>query len=472
MSIVVAFLAGLFYISSGSAWAAAPRVLPAPDSLRYAPLSFAPPVAERIVLVNGLVVYLLEDRELPLLKITAVVRTGGVYDPSGREGLAELTATMMETGGVAGMSGADVDETLESMAALLETVIQRDYGTVSLSVLRSDLEKGLELFSRILRQPAFEHDRLTLAKDLKIEELRRIGDDPQRLAFREFGRIIYRGSPWGQVATQASIAGIQREDLVLCHEQFYNPENIMIAVSGDIGREEAATLLDRYFGAWKSSGRKTPPPPSPPLPPSGGIFFLTKEISQAICLIGWLAPSKRDIEFYPFEILDFIVGSGGFRSRIFQEIRTNRGLAYSTGSFYRARKEHGLLGAYALTKPESTLEVISLLRGIIGEIGTRPVPSKELAMAKRAILNSFIFSFTAADQIALQQLLLKYNDLPDDFLVSYRDKIDGVTAEAIRKAAGDYLNTERAVVLIIGNDAAYRDIVRRFDNVTKIDASQ
>ena len=194
---VIAFLLCLHFISPGSTWAAAPRALPDPDRLRYAPLSFDPPLAERIILANGMVVYLLEDRELPLLKITAVIRTGSIYDPPGQEGLAELTATMMETGGIAGMTGAAVDETLESMAALLQTSVNRDYGTFSLSLLRNDLEKGLELFSRILKQPAFEQDRLTLAKGLKIEELRRIGDDPQKLAFREFGRIIYEGNPWG-----------------------------------------------------------------------------------------------------------------------------------------------------------------------------------------------------------------------------------------------------------------------------------
>ncbi|MBU2054377.1 MAG: insulinase family protein [Proteobacteria bacterium] len=444
-------------------------MLPDPDRLRYAPLSFDPPLAERIVLANGLVVYLLEDRELPLLKITAVIRTGSVYDPPGQEGLAELTATMMETGGIAGLTGDAVDETLESMAALLQTSVHRDYGTFSLSLLRNDLEKGLELFSRILRQPAFEQDKLTLAKGLKIEELRRIGDDPQKLAFREFGRIIYKDSPWGSVASRGSITRLQREDLIRCHELFYNPENVMIAVSGDIGREEAQILLNRYFGTWKSTEMKAPPLPPPPLPRAGGIFFLPKEIPQAICLFGWLAPSKRDVQFYPFEILDFIVGSGGFRSRLFQEIRTNRGLAYSTGSFYRARKEHGLLGAYALTKPESVLEVISLIQGIIREVGAKPVPPGELAMAKKAIINSFIFSFTSADQIAIQQLLLKYNDLPDDFLASCRGKIDNVNADAIRKAAGLHLDPERAVVLIIGNEAVYRDIAKRFDRVLKIE---
>ncbi|MBU1184101.1 MAG: insulinase family protein [Proteobacteria bacterium] len=468
--LIGAFLFCLCFVhfSPVTTLAAAPPALTDPDRIRYKPLSFHPPIADRIILKNGLVVYLLENGELPLLKIRVVVRTGSIYDPPGKEGLAELTATMMETGGIAGMTGNSVDETLESMAALLQTSINRDYGTFSLSLLKNDLEKGLDIFSRILMQPVFEQDKLTLAKGLKIEELRRILDDPQKLAFREFGRLMYEDPQWGRVATRESISRLQRDDLIRTHELFYNPENVMIAVSGDIGRKEAEILLNRYFGIWKLSEKKVPTPPLPH-PREGEIFFLPKDIPQSIVLFGWFAPSKKDDQFYPFEILDFIVGSGGFRSRIFQEIRTNRGLAYSTGSFYKAGKEHGLFVAYALTKSESTVSVFSLIQSIFREIGEKPVLPEELKMARNAIQNSFIFSFTSADQIAFQQLLLKYNDLPDDYLVSYRNKIDNVTADEIRNVAGLYLAQEKAVVLIIGNDAVYRDISTTFYKIKRIE---
>src|SRR4030042_5048648 len=166
-------------------------------------------------------------------------------------------------------------------------------------------------------QPVFEQDKLTLAKGLKIEELRRIFDDPQKLAFHEFGRLMYEDPQWGRVATRESLSRLQRDDLIRTHELFYNPENVMIAVSGDIGRKEAEILLNRYFGIWKFSEKKVSPPPLPH-PREGEIFFLPQDIPQSVVLFGWFAPSKKDAQFYPFEILDFIVGSGGFRSRIFQ----------------------------------------------------------------------------------------------------------------------------------------------------------
>jgi len=274
------------------AFAATPPSLPDPDRIAIKPLVFTPPRAERVKLHNGLVLYILANHELPLVKITAVIRTGSMYDPPEKEGLAELTGNVMRTGGIEGMTGSALDEALESMAANLTISIQRDSGALSLSVLRNDREKGLELFSRILMKPVFEAEKLTLAKDLKIEELRRIADDPQKLAFREFGRLMHEGSPRGRLSTAHSINRIQRDDLILFHDRFYHPKNVMISISGDINRSEAEALVIRHFGNWQPSEKKLEPLPLP-LPQEGRIFVLTKDLPQSIVIFGWLAPAKK-----------------------------------------------------------------------------------------------------------------------------------------------------------------------------------
>ena len=460
---------GLILASIGIASAESPTALPDPNRIRYKPLSFEPPRAERLRLENGLVLYVLPDKELPLVKIKVVVRTGSMYDPADREGVAELTAALMGTGGIAGMNGNAVDETLESIAATFDAAVNRDSGVFSFSVLKKDLDRGFDLFSRILTQPSFEETKLTLAKDLKLEELRRIMDDPQKLAFREFGRLMREGGPRGRVTTSASIRSIQRDDLLGCHKLFYHPENVMISISGDIDIPEAKLLIERYLGGWSSSEKRPDPPPLP-RQRDGGIYFLTKDVPQSIAIFGWLAPAKRDAQFYPFEVLDFIVGSGGFRSRIFQEIRTNLGLAYSTGSFYNAKGDYGLFGAYALTKSASTVQVISRIKEILREMGQKPVSKEELEGAKRAILNSFIFSFTSAEKIAFKQLMIEYEGLSEDHLLTYRPKIEKVTAADIQeKAIG--LTPERAILLVVGNDDVYREVASTFGKVTRVEAN-
>ena len=457
-----------FFFIHPIASAAPPPTLTDPDRITYKPLLFTPPKADRATLDNGLVFYILEDRELPLVKITAVIRTGSMFDPPEKEGLAELTGQVMRTGGINGMTGSALDETLESMAAILHTSINRDSATLSLSVLKNDREKGLDLFSRILMNPVFEAEKLSLAKEQKIEELRRISDDPQKLAFREFGRLIHEGSPRGRLATTNSINRIDRDDLVRFHRLFYQPKRVMISISGDIDRKEAETLVNRYFGNWQPSEVKVDPP-ALPQPKEGIIYILPKDLPQSIVIFGWLAPAKKSAQFFPLEVIDFIVGSGGFRSRLFQEIRTNRGLAYSTGSFYNAKSDYGLFGAYALTKSESTVEVMTLLRSILRDIGQKPLLPKELEMTKSSILNSFIFSFTSANQIAKQQMMIEYEDLPEDYLVTYRDKINNVSAEDVLKVAGHHLDPEKAIILIIGNDGVCKEISASFKNVLTIE---
>lgn len=441
--------------------------IPHPDHLRYKPLSFTPPKVEQITLENGLRVFILPDRELPLVEVKAVVCAGSAYDPPGMEGLAELTAAAMRTGGVAGTSGNAIDEALDFMAAVLGVSTNRDYGMFDFSVLKKDLEQGFDLFAKILMSPTFEQEKIIRAKDLKIEELRRIADDPQKLAFREFGKIMHEGSPRGRVATQNSVRRIQKEDILRFHEHFFHPRNILISITGDLQTHEAKNLIARHLGAW-SSFEAIPAPIAPPTPRVGNIFFLAKNVPQSIVLLGWLAPGKHDPCFYPFTILDFIAGSGGLHSRIFQEIRTNLGLAYSTGSFYEAKADYGLFGAYAMTKSESTVKVVTTILGMIREMAEKNVAPEELDRAKQAILNSFIFSFTSAEQVALQSLMIEFNGLPDDFLNNYRSKIGNVSVGNIRDAAARYVRPDGEIILIIGNEEVYQDILRTFNKVVRI----
>jgi zinc protease len=466
---ILLLLCFMAFVTINESYAASPT-LNDPNHIKYKPLIFKLPSAQRITLDNGLTVYILEDRELPLLKIHAVVRTGSMYDPPEKEGLAELTGQAMKTGGTEDMTGNEVDEALESMAAILQTSTKLDSATFSLSLLSKDLEKGFDIFSRTLMKPAFQDDKLSLIKDLKIEELRRISDDPQKFAFREFGRLMHNGSPRGRLATQSSINKIQRDDLIRFHDRMYNPKNVMISISGDINKIEAERLMNRYFGAWLSLEEKLPPP-ALPIPPQGTIFLIPKEGPQSIVIFGWLAPAKNDPLSIPMEIIDFILGSGGFRSRIFQQIRTSRGLAYSAGSFYNAKSEYGIFGAYALTKNESTLEVISLLRGILGEISIKPISTQEFSRTKTSILNSFIFSFTSADQIAIQQMMLEYDALPPDHLTTYCQKIEDLDKEEIERTARRYLDVEKAIILVIGNESVCRQIKDSFEETQMINPS-
>ncbi|MFA5321654.1 MAG: pitrilysin family protein [Smithella sp.] len=424
--------------------------LPSPDKINYQPLRFELPQTQRVVLKNGIVLYILESQELPLVNIKALVRTGTMYDAAGKEGTAELTAYVMRTGGTAKLNSAEIDSQLDLIAASASIAMSMESAQVGFSVLNSHLDQGLDLLAQILIHPAFEQEKFELGRQLKNEEIRRIKDDPQRLAFQEFNGLIYSNDPRGRFPSHKSLNNIKRDDLVEFHNRFFLPNNTMFAVSGDITKDEAVKIFTRYFGGWKK-GTIPADIPAPGKKTNAGIYLINKEIPQSTIISGQFTASKNNPDFYAFTVLDFIVGSGGFSSRILNVVRNNEGLAYSAGSFYRAKPQYGVFGSYAFTKTSSTMKTLGLLDSVTDNIRSNSITARELDWAKKSIIDGFIFSFSTPEQIVWQQMGIEYEKLPADFLINYRDKIDKVTVEDLNKAAAQYLDKTKNVVLILGD---------------------
>ncbi len=416
----------------------------------YPQLKFALPRAERVVLENGIILYIMEDHELPLVNVNALFRTGSIYDQEGKEGAAELAAYVMRTGGTKKLSGDEIDRRLDFLAASISFSMAADHATGDLSALSKDIDEALNYFSQMILTPAFEKKKLNLAVQLKSEDLRRMQDNPQRLAFREFNRLIYQNDARGRLPSQKSLAAIKRRDLSGFHERFFHPQNAMFAVSGDITREQAINLFTKYFSAWKK-GEIIDEAPAPKKDFSPGIYYLHKDIPQSTIVTGQFAPGKHHPDFYAFSVLDFIAGSGGFNSRIFNAVRNNEGLAYSAGSFYRVRPSFGVFGAYAFTKTSSTLQALSLINTTLDEIRKNTITAQELDWAKQSIINGFIFSFTGSEQIAWQQMRNEFEKMPPDYLDLYRDKIENITLADLHRLANVYLDKTKNVVLILGD---------------------
>lgn len=433
---------------------AADTGLIAPDKITFPALQFNLPQAQRVVLDNGIVLYILEDHELPLVNINAVVKTGTMYDPEGKEGVAELTAYSMRTGGTAKLESEEMDKRFDYLAASVAISMSMESAGVDFSILNKDLDEGLGLLAQILTAPAFEKKKLELAVQLKHEDLRRLQDDPQKLAFREFNRLIYRGGPRGRFFSHKTLANIKRDDLIKFHRRFFQPDNIMFAVTGDITSQQAINKFQKYFGSWKKSEAVAEAPPPPPKS-KAGIFYLDKEITQSTIVAGQFAPSKNDPDFYAFTVLDFIAGSGGFPSRILDAVRNNEGLAYSAGSFYRARPSFGVFGTYAFTKTSSTLRTLALINSVLDNIQTNTITEKEITWAKASIINGFIFSFTSSEDIAGHQMNIEFEKLPPDFLTGYCERIESVTLIDVNRLAAKYLDSKNNVILILGDSKKF-----------------
>lgn len=443
----------IFVLTTGNvrmAQAVSLSPLPPPDKLKYSPLKFTPPQTRRVVLDNGIVLHVLESHELPLVNINALVKTGTMYDPQGKAGVAELTAYLMRTGGTKNLNSTEIDKQLDAIAASVSISMSLEYAQINFSVLKENLVKGIELLSQIVMQPALENDKFELAVQLKKEELRRIKDDPQKFAFREFNKLIYANDPRGSFSSRHSLANIERNDLVEFHKRYFMPNNIIFAVSGDITGEEAVEMFSHYFGEWKADSIPEYIPP-PTGKSKAGIYCIDKNIPQSTIVSGQFTTGKADSDFYSFSVLDFIIGSGGFSSRIFNAIRNNEGLAYSAGSFYRARPAYGVFGTYAFTKTSSTIKTLSLINSILEKIKTNTITSVEANWAKQSIINGFVFSFDTPENIAWQHVNLESDKLPADFLINYRKKIENVSVKDLNNAAAKYLDRTKSIVLILGD---------------------
>jgi len=439
-----------------------------PRSMTFQPLSFQVPKSQRMELSNGIIVYLLEDHELPLVNITAYINTGSIYDPPGKSGLSMLASTVLRSGGAESIPPEEMDAELEFMASSVEAGISTDVGNVSMATLTKNLDRTLQIYASILMKPAFRDDKLTLAKNQSIEGLRRQNDNPKGIAERELRKALYYGHPLGTYPTLESLSAITRSDLTEFHRRFFKPDRSILAVAGDINAADLTGKLETVFATWEKSSEPLPKVPELSIQFKPQVLLAHKDVNQSAIRIGHLGIDKNDPDLYAIRLLDYILG-GGFTSRLTQEIRSNQGLAYSAGSYFDVgRRFAGTFVAQTETKSESTAKAISLIKEIVAGMTKEPVTSQELDLAKNSIINTFIFGFAKPESVVNQQARLEYYGYQKDYLDNYRENIAKTTKEDILRAARKHLHPDAMVISVAGNDNAFDKPLSTFGRVTDI----
>ena len=443
-----------------------------PRQMTFKPVEFTPPEPDRVVLENGMVVYLLEDHELPLISITATVRTGGWLDPADKIGLASLTGSVMRVGGGGGLSAEQVDEELEQFAGDLSISIGRQSGSASLDVLSKDIKRGLQIFVGLIRTPAFEPPRVELAKLQTIEGIRRRQDNPGSIVGREFIKVLYGADhPSARESSVESIARITRDDLIAFHRKTIHPNGMILGVTGDFDKSTMLTLLRDVFGDWKKGEvpvlKIADVPQSPTAKPV--VRFVNKETSQAHLRVGHLSIKEQDPDYVALAIANDILGGSSFRSRLFNDVRTKRGLAYSVGSRLNSGvHDQGVWLMRAETKLPSTQEVIARFVANMERMRIELVTDNELAEAKEAYVNSFVFSFASPSAIVGRLIVLEYDGLPKDFLQQLRARVVALTKEEILAAAKKHFNPERLTIVAVGSGEVLPKLLSGFGEVKEI----
>ncbi|MYI93582.1 insulinase family protein, partial [Candidatus Poribacteria bacterium] len=447
------------------------------EELTYEPIQFKPPVPEVRKLSNGMTLYLLEDHELPVFDINGIVKTGTIYDPIDKIGLASIFASVMRSGGTVSREPDVLNEELESMAASVEVGMSPEYGSVSLSTMAEDIEKGLEIFADVLRNPAFRQDKLDLRKQQAIEAIRRRNDNPIQLAWRNFSSILYgKDHPFGWYSEIETVESITVEDLKAFHSKYYHPNNIMLSITGDFDTEQLIHQLERVFAGWIMNDIDFPDIPTVEVSYRPSVNHIQKDLPQTTMLIGHLG-IKRTPDFpdyFALTVMNDILGEGGFTSKLMKQVREKHGLAYMVGSLMQTSlyTNPGEWFAYCGSSSEKTAQAISLIIDIIREMREEPVSEEELQLTKDSLINSFVFGFESSSQIAFQQMMLAYREFDPDFLVTYTDNIAKVSAEDVQAAAEKYLQPDGLTIVTVGNQDNFDRPLSEFGTVNEITIEQ
>jgi len=465
------FLLLLFFlVSSVTSLYAADQQLASPRTMKFPALNFQIPKAERVLLECGVPVYLLRDTELPIINMTAMVRVGSVYEPAEKSGLSGIVGSVMRSGGAGGLTPEKMDDELEFMASSVESGIGSDMGTVSLTSLKKNFSRTLQIFSDVLLRPEFSEKRLEIARRQTIEGLRRQNDDPKEIARREISRAIYAGHPLGNIATFDSVRSITRQELVDFHSRYYRLDNMILAVSGDFERTALLKELNQVFRPVKyptTLALANIPQPKELL--QGALLYGKKEVNQTVIRMGHLGLTKDSPDIYAVRLLDYILG-GSFTSRLTLEIRTNQGLAYNVGSHFDiGRRFTGSFVAETETKAESTGKTIKLMKNIIASLTKEPVSDDELTSARDYMINSFMFGFTTPASIVTQRARLEYYGYPEGYLEQYRDNIAKVTRGDILTVARKYLHPDAFKIVIVGDAAKFDLPLESLGKVQELD---
>nr|WP_028947435.1 MULTISPECIES: pitrilysin family protein [unclassified Synechocystis] len=429
------------------------------DQLTFPPLpEITLPDYERYTLPNGLVVYLMPDRRLPLVSGSVVMRVGSRWEPADQVGLAQLTGTTMRLGGTEKYPPGELNTLLEQKAAAIETSIGTASGSASFSALSKDFDQVFDLFAQVVQNPAFDEAQISLAKNQIRGGIARRNDDPGDIASREFIKMLYGPtSPYARTVEYQTLANIDRQDIVDFHRRYIRPDQMILGIVGDFNGETIKQTIAERFGNWQVSGTapQLTPPDASQVNDSEVFLVDLPHVTQSNVLLGQIGGMVDSPDYASLSVMNGVLG--GFAGRLFNNIRSQQGLAYSVSGSWQARYDYpGYFLAGGPTRTETTVQFLQSLLEEFEQLRTTEVTPTELAYAKDSILNSFVFNFEQPGQTLSRLMTYEYYGYPEDFIFTYQQAVMDTTVEDVQRVAAKYLRPEQMIAVIVGQGDGLR----------------
>ncbi len=405
-------------------------------------------------LSNGLILLLLERHTLPIVNVEVLIKAGSSKDPKGKEGLVNLAAEML-TEGTETRNANLISEEIDFIGGRLSATANSDYSKVNLTILKKDVERGFSLLSDVLINPAFKEKEFERVRNEVLSSLIQQKDEPATIAEKAFEKLLFGEHPYNHPpeGLEESLPSITRDDAVSFHKKYYIPNNAIIAIVGDVTEKEALSLLERYLGKekWKKAELPTEDISKASKLAKKLIKPINKDITQANIHIGHLGISRNNPDFYAAYVMNYILGGGGFSSRLMKEIRDNQGLAYSISSTLDSRFYSGTFKVIIQTKNENANKAVEGILKELERIRLEPVSDRELAEAKSYLIGSFPLRFDTNKKVVSQLTYVEYHGIGLDYFKEFTKKIEAVTKEDVLSVARKYIDPERYILVVVAN---------------------
>jgi len=399
---------------------------------------------------NGMTVLTLEQNAVPIVTIQVLVRAGSVDDPKPKIGLANMTAALLEEG-TEKRTSIEISEALDFMGADLSIRASKDYTTIQIRVLKKDLEAGFDLLSDLVIHPIFDPKEIARIRKQIVGEILSQQDQPELIASIAFQEIIYGDHPYRHptLGFEASLEKIHRKDLVVFHNTYYRPNNAIIAVVGDITEARSKALVASYFGGWERGVSVSALHPVQALP-APALKRIEKDLNQATVILGHVGIDRANPDYYAIQVMNYILGGGGFSSRMMKDIRDDKGLVYSIYSYFSANLYPGAFSVTFQTKSSSAGEAVSAARSVIESLRATGATEEELVEAKAYLTGNFPLQIDTTQKIASFLATIAFYGLGLDYFDTYAERVNRVTREDVFRVALKYLHPNQMVLVIVG----------------------
>lgn len=405
---------------------------------------------ERVTSPGGIEAWLVESHDNPLIAVRFAFRGGSSQDPKGKEGLAYFVSSMMDEG-AGPLDAVAFQERQQELAMRMDFDAGRDVMVANIQTLSANKDEVFDLVQLAMTEPRFDADAIERVRAQILAGLKFDENDPSTVASVAWDRLAFDDHPYGRPikGTMASIAAISRDDLKDYVDRVFARDNLVISVVGDIDAETLGQTLDRLFAGLPETAKLAPvPDAAPPLGPVREVISM--DVPQSVAQFGHRGIARKDGDFIPAYVLNYIIGGGGFASRLMEEVREKRGLAYSVYSNLFPYQHGAVFVGNVATKNEAVGRSLDVIESELKRVAEQGPTAEELAAAKSYLTGAYALRFESSSSIANQLLWIQIEDLGIDYVDRRNELIEAVTLDDIRRVAKRLIEADRLITTIVG----------------------